>query len=92
MLHLVPAAGLSVAALIAELPAAGAFHIDVLRFDQLAADQRIKPFNTVFHNINPFCKIRIRIRPPAGADLPPIQVFVPSVGKPHQATSCGQPQ
>lgn len=79
MLDLVSAAGFPVAALIAELPAAGAFHVDVLRLDQLPADQRIKPFNTVFHNINPFCKIRIRIRPPAGADLPPIQAFVPSV-------------
>lgn len=195
MLHLVPAARLSVAALIAELPAAEAFHVNILRLDQLPADQRIKPFNTVFHliplffsasravsskrtrcielpyrtyrpdhrrtrttdqrrppcrsragaehvlavqlhlnldliglflhikhnhspfilcpqmwgehscstthyrirsvldeTISPFYKTRTRTRPPAGADLPPMQVFVPSVGKLHQATFCGLPQ
>lgn len=92
MLDLVSAAGLPVAALVAQLPAARAFHIDVFRLDQLAADQRIEPFNTVFHILSPFCKIRIHIRQPAGADLPPMQGFVPFVGRLHQATSCGLPR
>lgn len=73
MMHLGSAARLFVTAFIAQLPAAGAFHIDVFRLDQLAADQRMEPFNTVFHTISPFCKIRIHIRQHATASLLPMQ-------------------
>ena len=78
-LTLAVAAALSVIMSIAEITTMRTLHVYLLRLNQLSAYQRIKPFNTVFHNINPFYKIRIHIHQPAGAALLPMQAFLPSV-------------
>ncbi|ERJ91279.1 hypothetical protein RUMCAL_02618 [Ruminococcus callidus ATCC 27760] len=44
---------LSVIVRLAEITAVRTLDVDILRLDQPAADQRIKPFNRVFHNISP---------------------------------------